>query len=170
MAVGGLLTLGVGGFFYLRSSRMQQVAMAELDRAVRAEQVARAMAEKAARVARAQAAQARDSTALLEREVADDAVPGPQTTIELNEKGQLKLNGAAVDLTALADRLKAPAADKTTMLIVNVRADRTCPFQHVAAVIATCQELGITRFRIRTLDQPTAEDAPENAEPATVIR
>jgi biopolymer transport protein ExbD len=170
MVLGGLFVAGVGGWFFLRSSRTEQALMVEREQAVRAEQVARAMAEKAARAAQAQADQARELAAELEKEVVDETVPGLQISIELDKDGQLKLNGEAIDLPALMDRLKAPAADEITSITANVRADNECPFEHVVSVISSCQDLGITRFRIRTLDEVTAEDSAENKEPATVIK
>jgi biopolymer transport protein ExbD len=166
---GGLIVLGVGGWFFLRGSRMERVVMVERDQAIRAEEVARAMAEKAA-AAQAPAAQAFKAAAEFEREVLGETVPGPQLTIELSKEGQLKLNGEAVALPALIDSLKASAADETTSLTIDVRADRECSFQHVAIVIASCQELGITRFRIRTLEQSAEQESPENDEPATVVK
>ncbi len=136
------LVLGTGGWFYLRSSRMQQVAMEQRDRAMRAEQMARAMAERAARVAEAQADQARQLAAEVKAESADKPVPGSQVTIELDQAGKLRLNGEAIELPRLLDSLKALAADETNSITVDVRADNECRFQNVAALISACQEVG----------------------------
>ena len=165
-----LLVLGTGGWFYLRSSHMQQVAMEQRDRAMRAEQMARAMAERAARVAEAQADQARQLAAEVKAESADKPVPGSQVTIELDQAGKLKLNGDAIELPRLLDSLKALAVDETNSITVDVRADEQCPFQHVADLISACQEAGITRFRFRTLEAAIAEEPSEDKEPATVVK
>ena len=132
--------------------------------------MARAMAEEAAEAARAQAVQARKMAAEFEKAVLDKTVPGPQITVELDKDGKLKLNGEAIELPRLLDRLKALAADKTTSITVDVRADEQCPFQHVAELISACQEVGITRFRFGTLEAAIAEEPSDDKEPATVVK
>jgi biopolymer transport protein ExbD len=128
------------------------------------------MAEEAAEAARAQADQARQLAAEVKAGVSDKPVLGLQVTIELEQDGLMKLNGDAIALPALLDRLKALAADKAAFITVDVRADEECRFQHVVALISACQELGITSFRFGTLEAVIAEEPAENQEPASVVQ
>jgi biopolymer transport protein ExbD len=169
MVLGGMVVVGVGTWFLVRSRRAEQVATVERHRAIQAEQMARAIAVEAAEAARAQADQARQLAAEAKAELTDKPVPVRQVNVELDKAGKLKLDGEAIELAALLDRLKALAADKTTSITVEMRADEKCPFQHVADLIAACQKLGITRFRFGTLDAAIAEEPAENKTPATVI-
>jgi biopolymer transport protein ExbD len=161
MVVGGLFILALAGWFYFRISQERQVATVAHEQAVVAEQVVE--------TARAQAEQARQLAAEVKAELTDKPVPGPQVAVELDKAGKLKVNGDAIELPALLDKLRAFAADKTTSITVDVRADVECPFQHVAELISACQEVGITRFRFGTLDAAIVEELSEVQEPATVI-
>ena len=161
MVVGGLFILALAGWFYFRMSQERQVATVVHEQAV--------VAEQAVENARAQADQARQLAAELKAELPNKPVSGLQLTIELTHDGELKLDGEAIELPELLDRLKALATDHPASVTVDVRADEKCPFRHVAELISACQELDITRFRFGTLDAAIAEEPSDDKEPATVI-
>ena len=173
VVVGGLFILALAAWFYLRLSQEERVAaVAHEQAAVQADELARVMAEEAeeaADVTRTQAGQVLKTAPAFEQGVVNKTVPDTQITVELDKAGKLKLDGEAIELAALLDRLKVFAADATTSITVDVRADEECQFRNVVALISTCQELGITRFRFGTLDATIAEKPSENKEPATVI-
>jgi hypothetical protein len=172
VVLGGILVVGVGTWFLVRSRRAEQVATVERHRALEAEQMARAMAkeaEAAAEAARSQAFEALRTAAEFEKEFIDKIQSDTQITVELDKTGKLEMNGEAIDLSKLLDRLKALAADKNASITVDVRADEECQFQHVAALISACQQLEITRFRFGTLEATIAEQPSEEETPSTKI-
>jgi biopolymer transport protein ExbD len=172
----GVCLVGIGGWFYLRTGHQQQAATEERAMAEQQAEVARQQAETAEQQARqlideamAQA-HALPPPAEFDREVVAAMDSGRQLTIELDKQGQLTVDGESTDLGGLTNKLRAIVADEGATITVNVRADNECPFQHAAAVISSCQQLGISRFRIQPLEPPDTPVMPEIDEPATVIK
>jgi biopolymer transport protein ExbD len=161
MVVGGLFILALAGWLYFRISQERQVATVDREQAV--------VAEQAVETARAQADQARQRTGEVRAELGEEPMPSPQVTVELDQDGELKINGAAIEFSKMLDKLKALAADEPASITMEVRADKQCPFQHVAELISACQEVGIARFRFSTLDAAIAGQLSEAQEPGTVI-
>ena len=167
IVLAGLLLVGAGGIFFLRTSRLEQVAMRERARAVATERASE-VAKKAADAARVEqegdlaTARAEDENVVRR---ADRLI-----VIQLDRAGRMTMAGESMDLAAVEARLRAKLADPGAQATVDVRADDACPFQYVAAMITSCQKLGITRFRIRSRDASGARGPADALEPATVIK
>jgi biopolymer transport protein ExbD len=70
-------------------------------------------------------------------------------TVEVTPSGNYRLNGQAVKIDQLEHEL-VKAFKSNPNLVVYVRADKTVPFEHVAAVMERCQRNNITRMSWRT--------------------
>jgi biopolymer transport protein ExbD len=70
-------------------------------------------------------------------------------TVEISPNGNYRLNSLAVRIDPLEQEL-VKAFKSNPNLVVYVRADKTVPFEHVAAVLDRCQRNNITRVSFRT--------------------
>lgn len=71
-----------------------------------------------------------------------------QRVVTVQADGEVALDGEAVSLVELTQRLNAARSQYPELSVV-IRGDAACPFQHVAASLAACKdakisELGIT--------------------------
>jgi len=71
-----------------------------------------------------------------------------EVTIQLDEGGKLQFDGADCELPQLNELLRNAGAGRENALVVLVRADKQCPFEHVANVLAVCKELNLNHVRI----------------------
>ena len=173
MVLGGLVVVGVGTWFLVRSRRAEQVVMVERQRAIEAEQMARAMAAKveaAAEEARTQAFEALQTAKEFEKEVVSRTQSDTQITVQLDQDGKLTVDGESADVDGLNKIMESAVAGKDASITIELLADEQCMFRHVEEVVSLCQKWGITRFRLRTLDPLGAYNAPDSKEPATVVK
>ena len=70
-------------------------------------------------------------------------------TVEVSPNGNYRLNSRAVRIDQLEQEL-VQAFRSNPNLVVYLRADKTAPFEHVAAVLDRCQRNNITRVSFRT--------------------
>jgi biopolymer transport protein ExbD len=70
-------------------------------------------------------------------------------TVEISPNGNYRLNSRAVRIDQLEQEL-VKAFNSNPNLVVYVRADKTAPFEHIAAVLDRCQRNNITRVSFRT--------------------
>jgi biopolymer transport protein ExbD len=174
MMLGGMLVVGVGGWFLVARSRMQrEVAIEQRQRAIEAQQMARAMAEEAevaAEAARMQAGRALKTVAEFEKEVVGKTQDSMQITLQLDRDGELTVDGEPADLDRLNRIMESAVAEKDATITIEVLADEQCTFRHVEEVVSLCQEWGVARFRLRTLDPQRAYKAADDKKPAAVVR
>jgi len=133
------------------------MARVERERAFEAAKQAQQLAEEAQRRARASSenavAEASDSPT-------DE---GNEVTIEIDEDGNLAVNGkpgALADLRTTLLKVSERAGEGAS---VAIKVDDRCVFRHVARVIAICEEAGIEDVRIRSAEIPgNAADEPDS--------
>ena len=99
------------------------------------------------------------TTPLLEKSIELKLPRGGQTekkldakdiaTVEITSTGIYALNKQRMQLPQLIARL-AQVYRGNPNLIVYIRAEKTSPYENVAAVIDRCQKSGITRYSLRT--------------------
>jgi biopolymer transport protein ExbD len=80
--------------------------------------------------------------------VASQARPDP-LVIGVNAQGGLSLDGQAISLQALHDKLRAEAAERPNRP-VRVDGDKRVAYQHIVHVLDLCQFEGLTQVAMRT--------------------
>jgi biopolymer transport protein ExbD len=70
-------------------------------------------------------------------------------TVEISNTGVYVLDKQRMPLNQLIARIAADSRSNPN-LIVYIRAEKTSPYENVAAVIDGCQKNGITRYSLRT--------------------
>lgn len=163
----GILLVGAGAYFVLRTSRAHEYAARAQATAARRAQEAIVKAKVASR-----AAEARVST---RREANRGSMPGlgGQIVIRLDQTGAAIMDDDPGDLTTLSTRLRAAVAKQTQMPTIDLRVNADCRFQHLDAIVNCCQQLGITQFCLHVLDPVTSgasSDGKEVREPVIVIQ
>jgi biopolymer transport protein ExbD len=151
LLLGGLVVLGVGALFFLRTSARQTevVARMEAKRAV----VELEHAEKlAARV------EVRESTKPELRQASTR-----ELTIEVDRDGAITVDDESMDLDGLRARLQKDGENGGVRLAVQLKADPRCLAQHVVAVHSICSELGVEDVHISILDEPSSAITDEDA-------
>ena len=71
-----------------------------------------------------------------------------EVAIQIDAEGKLQLEGTACELPQLKERLQQAGQGREQDLVVVVKADKRCVFEHVAAVLAICKELNLPHVRI----------------------
>ena len=171
LLLAGVAVLVVGGFLFVRTTRMQQRAMMERDRAMQAEVMARQTVEEMEAV-QAELVESMGAGREAEKAIAESPQPELQFVIRMDKNGEMTADGESLALERLATMLKAVVATKDIRVIVDVRADEQCAFGKVQEVVSLCQDCGVERFRIRTLDPLGAENASMSgsSEPTVIVK
>ncbi len=155
-----LIVIGGVAFFAMARSESRHVqVMVERERAMRQSQQARAQMEAVrSRVLDLDQARPRldKLTPLVEASAAPATrepirVANREITIELNQDGKITMDGKPVELEQFQPALRDANKGRESALSVLVKADKQCRFEHVAAVLAVCQELDIPNVRISAL-------------------
>ena len=73
-------------------------------------------------------------------------------TLEINPKGDYRLNGGVLPLNEIVVRLDE-AAKKNPNMFVSIRADEASMLKYSAAVWNACQKRGIVRFEMKTFPE-----------------
>ena len=81
------------------------------------------------------------------------ALPGPSLDLTIDAQGQLWIGDDAVDRPAMLERLRA-AAGQTEQPRVQLRADRTTPYEAVAALLSDATIAGLQRLSLVTDPRP----------------
>ena len=140
LLLGGLVVLGLGAVFFVRSEvRHVQVAEMAAERATFEEQ--RAAAELAARQAAVVATEA-ETVSGAAREI----------RIMLDQQGKLVTEEKSLDLDGLRAMLREARQDGRVRLEVRIEVDPRCEFQHVAAVQAVCQDAGVAKIDLHKIE------------------
>jgi hypothetical protein len=156
----GLLAVGVGAVFFVRTRAVEQQAIVARERAVvEAERARRVQAE--AQRARDLSSTKRDGAGALEGETqgdpkGSDTIGFRQLTIQIGEDGDIQADGDALDLGSLKEKLRALRGDEDTTLKIVIQVDHRCVFQHVAAVLSVCDETGINNVRVAASEDSQA--------------
>jgi biopolymer transport protein ExbD len=70
--------------------------------------------------------------------------------VNIDREGRYFLNRQQVDLAVLETTLRQAAANNPGRRTVEVRADKRCAWEHVAAVVNLCTKVGLHGYRITT--------------------
>ena len=144
LLLGGLVLLGVGALFFVRTSARQAEVVARME-ADRAEKIA-------ARV------QVRESTKPELRQASTG-----ELTIEVDRDGAITVDDESMDLDGLRARLQKDGENGRVRLAVQLKADPCCLAQHVVAVHSICSELGVEDVQISILEAPSSAITDEGA-------
>ncbi len=69
-------------------------------------------------------------------------------TVELNQDGKITMDGKPIESDQLKSTLRDAGKGRESAVSVLIKADKKCLFEHVASVLAVCQELDIPNVRI----------------------
>ena len=73
-----------------------------------------------------------------------------EITIQLDDKGHLKMDDKPVEGKQLKNLLRNAGKGRESAIAVTIKADKKCMFEHVATVLSVCQELDISNVKITT--------------------
>ena len=154
-AVGLLFFVGlflVGGLvFFVRGQSVAtervQVAMMERDRAAQAARRAEAVAVNAQGVEM----DAVPSSPM--RIVASSAAKNVDMLVFVAADGSIRLDGVDVKIADLSTQF-ANAARSGRGISVSLTADSECPFQHISAILESCEQAGISNVQVRPTPAP----------------
>jgi biopolymer transport protein ExbD len=150
-----LIAGGAAALIWVRMRTNQQHVQVERERAMTELARARRMAE----AARQRAKGALDTA----QAAASGSWPdsGKEVTIEIDESGNLRVGGLSTALIDLNSTLLKAHEETAGLAWVVVRVDNSCVFEHVARVLAVCEEVGIDDVRVRAAEKPNkAMDKP----------
>lgn len=138
LVVGGAMLIGVGGYLWMRTARVQQKLVVEL-RQAEAEQ-ARAAAEAEAERLHAEA------LAQIQRESAGAVVTDsqPDLTVNISEDGSLSLDGEPIDLDGLQERLAKLRDQSGTAVSVSLSVHPDCPAGHLQPLLTAFEEARVS--------------------------
>lgn len=148
--LGGLVLLGVGALFFVRTVRMEareveMVARVEADRTVvEMEKAARVQIKKSAKVELPEAS-------------------ARELIIEIDQDGAIKVDDERTDLDDLKAQLQKAGENGNVRLAVQMKVDPLCLARHVLAVQSICSELGVQNVQMSPLDTPSSATAGEDA-------
>jgi biopolymer transport protein ExbD/biopolymer transport protein TolR len=80
----------------------------------------------------------------------DKILPKDVETVEINAKGQMRLNGTPKQTVAQIEADLVKAYHANPRIVVNIRADKNAPWDNVAAIFNACLKNGITRVAPQT--------------------
>ena len=140
---GGLVVVGVGAFFFVRTD-MRENEM----RAVMQAERAQAMAERAR--AEAMAVQAEAETL---RQSTQPSANAREIIVQLDQEGGMLADDRPVDRDTLKTLLQQAAGDPDIVVTVRLRVDRHCPFGDVADIQSLCREAGISEVSFATAEE-----------------
>ena len=140
LLVGGLVVVGLGFSLVQRGTAVEQKEVAR----VKAEMTRAMVVDEQALV----------EADLVEAQLAvEDATRAEgRFTIQLDQVGDITVDGHKLDSGALTERLK-DAIDEGGDLKVIIEADEDCPLQNVAAITDACLEVGIRDVRITVSEE-----------------
>jgi len=151
LLLGGLVLLGAGALFYVRTGVRQAevVARMEADRAVveleKAEElVARLPVRELAKVK----LQETSARALI---------------VKVDQEGAITVGAEPTDLDGLKARIQKDGENGSVRLALELKVDPRCPAQHVVAVYSICSELGVDDVQISTLEASSSTIPDEGA-------
>jgi biopolymer transport protein ExbD len=75
-----------------------------------------------------------------------------EMSVQLDAEGKIQVDGAACELAQLKETLQKAGEGRQDDLVLVVKADKQCRFEHVAAVLAVCKELNLPHVRISAVD------------------
>ncbi len=158
--LGGLVFLGVGALFFVRTARMeatevQMVARVEADRAV-------AEMEKTEQLATR--VQVKES---MKMEMRDASIE--ELVVEIDQDGAITVDEERMDLDGLRERLQEIGEDGNVRLTAQIRVDPLCQAQHVVAVQSVCSEFDVEDVQLSTLELPSAATDDEGASTAEAV-
>jgi len=151
LLLGGLMLLGVGAWFFVRTEAEQAevVAVRQFDQAV------------------AEMEKYEELTAQVEiEELAKAAEPeatAREFTVELDRDGSISVDEEPTDLDGLKTRIQGAAQNGSVRLTVQLEADPRCLAQHVIAVQSLCREFGIEDVHMSVSETPPSAAAVEDA-------
>jgi biopolymer transport protein ExbD len=144
LVLGGLLVLGLAGMFFIRLSFAPQIRPPEPPRVVVEERPVMVEDMPAVELTAEQPVPATI-------EMSPPAASVRKMTIRLDPQGKILADGQSVDLDQLKNLLGNARGDGKVRLEVLVEVDGQCLFQHVAAVQAVCQEIGVDNVQVQAL-------------------
>jgi len=153
LLLGGLVLLGVGALFWVRTDARQAevVARMEVERAV----VEMEKAEKLATRVKVKESAKVESKEASTREL----------TIEIDRDGAITVDGESTNLDGLRTRIQKVGTNGGVRLAVQLKADPCCLARHVVAVQSVCSEQGVEDVRMSTLVEPSSATTDEVVSP-----
>ena len=152
-----LIAGGAATVLFFRMRTTEQLVWAERERAATEATRARLLAEDAELRAKT------DFEKAVTGGSDSQAVEGNEVTIEIDEDGNLAVNGKPAALADLRTTLLKVSERAGEGASVAIKVDDRCVFRHVARVIAICEEAGIEDVRIRSAEIPgNAADEPDS--------
>ena len=143
LVLGGLVLLGVGALFFVRTgARQAEVARMEVDRAVVELEKAEELATQV---------QVRESATVELQEASRR-----ELTIEIDQDGAIMVNGESTDLDGLRTQIQKLGESGGVQLAVQLKADPRCLARHVVAVHSVCSELGVGDVHMSSLEEPSS--------------
>ncbi len=141
----GFLVLAVGGFFFLRASRVERQMVA-------VQEVVVASQEKAERI-QVEAELERDQ--LLAEAEPDNSTSATvkHFTIAIDEDGNASVDGNVLLRDELQSKLRTMIDESSGQVSLVVRVDGQCRFEHVAVILSQCEEAGIENPRLTASDK-----------------
>ncbi|MDP6557959.1 MAG: biopolymer transporter ExbD [Pirellulaceae bacterium] len=131
VAVLGILAVGVVGLFWVRTSTEQS-------RAVAAEQIAAAEMQRAVAVAQVQQ----------QSSVMATPVPRLSFEVKLDREGNASIDGKGIGLDELRAHLAKLKNETSNAFSVRINADSDCPVKLVVPVLDVLEEVGDVDFRV----------------------
>lgn len=164
--LGGLLLVAAGAFVFVRTDAQQAHAIDQHEMARRQVERMRVETEMQHNHAKIQDA-IRNATVVeqqlqrsmpelqplaevprVKREKEPIRVANREITLLLDEQGKIALDEKPVEQQQLAELLRNAVKGRESALSVTLKVNKKCLFEHVAAVLAVCQELDIPDVRI----------------------
>lgn len=158
--LGGLVLLGVGALFFVRTVRtearqVEMVARVEADRAVVEMEKAQQFATRV---------QVKES---MKMELPD--VSTEELVIEIDQDGAITVDEDRMDLDGVRERLQKAGENGNVRLTVQMNVHPRCLAQHVVAVQSVCSESGVKDVQLSTLEAPSSATADEGDSTAEAV-
>lgn len=130
LAILGIVVVAGVGLFWVRTSTVEQRAIAELHRA-------------GAEAQRAEVAARLDQSRVV-------ATPDPRLhfVLEIDREGNTTIDGENIDLHELKAKLVKLKDETSNAFSIHINADSDCPIKHVISVLDVCEEVGDIDYRI----------------------
>lgn len=165
--LGGLVVIGLGGLFVMRTSVARQQAVRDEAMAVNAKLQAIEAQQQVELLRQQRKSTAQDAPPAhlaqgdQDAASASDATPVPPLAVHIDTEGVISVDDRVVTLAELRDWLHSRLSPERLPQTVEVLADKMARFGTVSEVLSVIEELKGVKVRIRTWER-TAEAAPRD--------